>query len=94
MAASGLAGDLVRHWFCKQASLGPTETAAAAQVAAPRAAVAGEALEPTATGPSPLEPQAGRGSEEKMEQSVCGIAPEVVEANADRIANPAKGVSE
>lgn len=93
VAASGLTGDLVRHWFCKQASLSRTEKAAAAQVAAPRPVVPGEAVEPTATGSSPLEPQAGRGTEEKMEQSICGVAPRVLEANTDRIANLAKGIS-
>lgn len=92
-AASGLTGDLVRHWFSKQASLSRVEKAAAAQVAVPRPVVPGEAVEPPAAGSSPLEPQAGRGTEEKMEQSVCGVAPEALEANTDRIVNPAKGIS-
>lgn len=94
MAASGLTGDLVRHWFSKQASLSRMEKAAAAQVAVPRPVVPGEAVEPPATGSSPLEPQAGRGTEEKMEQSVCGVAAEVAEAKTDRIVKPAQGTSE
>lgn len=94
VAASGLTGDLVRHWFSKQASFSRTEQAAAAQVAAPRPVVPGVAAEPRTTGSSPLEPQAGRGTEDKMEQSVCGVTPGALEAKADRIVNPAKGISE
>lgn len=95
VAASGLTGDLVRHWFSRQAPSSRMEKAPAAQVAAPRPVVPGEAVEPTATGSSPpLEPQAGRGTEEKMEQSVCGVAPGALKANTDRIVNPTKGISE
>lgn len=93
VAASGLTGDLVRHWFSRQAPLSRMEKAASAQVAAPRPVVPGEAVEPTATGSSsPLEPQAGRGTEEKMEQSVCGVAPGALKANTDRTVNPTKGI--
>lgn len=94
VAASGLTGDLVRHWFSKQASFSRMEQAAAAQVAVPRPVVAGVAAEPRTTGSSPLEPQAGRGTEDKMEQSVCGATPGALEAKADRIVSPAKGISE
>lgn len=94
VAASGLTGDLVRHWFSKQASFSRMEQAAAAQVAVPRPVVPGVAAEPRTTGSSPLEPQAGRGTEDKMEQSVCGVTPGTLEAKADRIVNPVKGISE
>eukprot|EP00066_Takifugu_rubripes_P011519 XP_011600785.1 PREDICTED: zinc fingers and homeoboxes protein 3 isoform X2 [Takifugu rubripes] len=91
VAASGLTGDLVRHWFSKQASFSRMEQAAAAQVAVPRPVVPGVAAESQTTGSSPLEPQAGRGTEDKMEQSVCGVTPGALEAKAARIVNPVKG---
>lgn len=91
MAASGLTGDLVRHWFSKQASLSRVEKAAAA---APRPVVPGEAVAPTATGSCPPGTQAGRGTEERMEQSVCGVTPVALEAKSDRTVNAAKGISE
>eukprot|EP00066_Takifugu_rubripes_P011518 XP_011600784.1 PREDICTED: zinc fingers and homeoboxes protein 3 isoform X1 [Takifugu rubripes] len=90
VAASGLTGDLVRHWFSKQASFSRMEQAAAAQVAVPRPVVPGVAAESQTTGSSPLEPQAGRGTEDKMEQSVCGVTPGALEAKAARIVNPVK----
>lgn len=87
--ASGLTPDLVRHWFSTQASLARMEqTAAAAHVAATRPVAPGAAAEPRTTGSSPPEPQAGGGTEEKMEQSVCGVAAEVEEANSDKTVNP------
>lgn len=84
----------MRHWFSKQASLNRIEQSAAAQVAVPTPVAPGMAVEPRTTGSSPLEPQAGRGTEDKMEQSVCGVTPAVLDAKADRLVNPAKGISE
>ncbi|XP_051280892.1 zinc fingers and homeoboxes protein 3 [Dicentrarchus labrax] len=93
--ASGLTADLVRHWFSTKASLPQMEqtTAAAAIVhaAGPRPVAPGAAAEPRSTGSSPLEPQPGGGTEEKMEQSVCGVTTEAEEANADVTVNPTKG---
>ncbi|XP_035512000.1 zinc fingers and homeoboxes protein 3 [Morone saxatilis] len=96
--ASGLTADLVRHWFSTKASLPQMEqtttTAAAAAVvhaAGPRPVAPGAAAEPRTTGSSPLEPQPGGGTEEKMEQSVCGVTTEAEEANADVTVNPTKG---
>lgn len=89
--ASGLTTDLVRHWFSTQASLTQMEQSAAAHVVAPRPVAPGAAAEPRTTGSSPLEPQAGGGTEEKMEQSVCGVATEAEEANSDKTVNPTKG---
>lgn len=79
--ASGLTSDLVRHWFSTQASLNRMEQTIAAHVAAPRPVSPGASAEPQTTRSSPLEPQAGGGMEEKMEQSVCGVATEAQQAN-------------
>ncbi|XP_034063333.1 zinc fingers and homeoboxes protein 3 [Gymnodraco acuticeps] len=87
--ASGLTADLVRHWFSTTASLPLLEQTAAAQETEPKA-VAADA-EPRTTGSSPPEPQPGGGTEEKMEQSVCGVATEAEEANTDETVNPTKG---
>ena len=87
--ASGLTADLVRHWFSTTASLPLLEQPAAAQETEPKA-VAVDA-EPRITGSSPPEPQPGGGTEEKMEQSVCGVATEAEEANTDETVNPTKG---
>lgn len=61
----------------------------AAQSAGPVASSA--AAEAQTTGSSLLEPQPGGGTEEKMEQSVCGVTTEVDEVNADKTVNPTKG---
>ncbi|KAF3860568.1 hypothetical protein F7725_000823, partial [Dissostichus mawsoni] len=81
--ASGLTADLVRHWFSTTASLPLLEQTAAAQETEPKAVA-----EPRTTGSSPPEPQPGGGTEEKMEQSVCGVATEAEEANTDETVNP------
>lgn len=62
-----------------------------AHVVAPRPVVPGAAAEPQTTGSSPLAPQAGGGTEEKMEQSVCGVETGAEKASADKTVNPAKG---
>lgn len=84
--ASGLTTDLVRHWFSTKA----LEQTAAANATGPRPVAPDAAAEPRTTGSSPLEPQPGGGTEEKMEQSVCGVAA-AEEANADKTVNPTKG---
>lgn len=93
--ASGLTADLVRHWFSTKASLPRMEHAAAAAAAShtaePRPAAPDAAAEPRTTGSSPLEPQPGGGTEEKMEQSVCGVATEAEEANTDMTVNLTEG---
>ncbi|XP_076596809.1 zinc fingers and homeoboxes protein 3 [Chaetodon auriga] len=89
--ASGLTTDLVRHWFSTKASLPRVEQTADAHVAKPRPVAPGAAAEPQTTGSSPLEPQPGGGTEEKMEQSVCGVATEAEEANTDKTVKPTKG---
>ncbi|XP_020500544.2 zinc fingers and homeoboxes protein 3 [Labrus bergylta] len=82
--ASGLTADLVRYWFSTKASLHGAENTAAAVVAR------GAATDPQ-KGSSPLEPQPGGGTEEKMEQSVCGFSTEAEEANPDKTVNPTEG---
>lgn len=67
------------------------EQTAAAHVVAPRPVAPGAAAEPRTTGSSPLEPHAGGGTEEKMEQSVCGVVTEAEEASADKTVNPTQG---
>lgn len=67
------------------------QTTAAAHVVAPRPVAPGAAAEPRTTGSSPLEPHAGGGTEEKMEQSVCGVVTQAEEASADKTVNPTKG---
>ncbi|XP_070696167.1 zinc fingers and homeoboxes protein 3 [Pempheris klunzingeri] len=89
--ASGITADLVRHWFSTKAPLLRIEENTAAHAAEPRPVVQDAAAEPQTTGSSPLEPQPGGGTEEKMEQSVCGATKEVEEANADKTVNPTKG---
>ncbi|XP_040008392.1 zinc fingers and homeoboxes protein 3 isoform X2 [Xiphias gladius] len=89
--ASGLTADLVRHWFSTNASLPQMEETAAAHVTGPRPVAPGVAAEPGTAGSSPLESQPGGGTEEKMEQSMCGVATEAEEANADETVNPTKG---
>lgn len=49
----------------------------------------GVAAEPPTTGSSPPELQAG--GEEKMEASVCSVATEAEDANADETVNATKG---
>ncbi|XP_008291859.1 zinc fingers and homeoboxes protein 3 [Stegastes partitus] len=90
---SGLTVDLVRHWFSTKAPLHRMEqTAAATHTTGTRpVAPAGVAAEQRTTGSSPLEPQPGGGTEEKMEQSVCGVATEAEEANTDKTVNATKG---
>ncbi|XP_018523639.1 zinc fingers and homeoboxes protein 3 [Lates calcarifer] len=89
--ATGLTTDLVRYWFSSHASSPQTEqTAAAAHATGQRPVAPGVAAEPPTTGSSPLESQPGGGTEEKMEQSVCGVATEA-EANTDKTVNPTKG---
>ncbi|XP_063737780.1 zinc fingers and homeoboxes protein 3 [Eleginops maclovinus] len=87
--ASGLTADLVRHWFSTTTSLPLVEQTAAAHETEPKAVEAD--AEPRTTGSSPPEPQPGGGTEEKMEQSVCGVATETEEASTDETVNPTKG---
>ncbi|XP_019951616.1 zinc fingers and homeoboxes protein 3 [Paralichthys olivaceus] len=89
--ASGLTTDLVRHWFSTKASLPQTEQTVAAFVTGPGPVAPGVAAEPQTTGSSPLESQPGGGTEEKMEQSVCGVKTDAEEANTDETVNPTKG---
>ncbi|XP_039655431.1 zinc fingers and homeoboxes protein 3 [Perca fluviatilis] len=89
--ASGLTADLVRYWFSTKAPLPHLEQTAAAHETEPRPVAPEAAAEPRTTGSSPMEPQPGGGTEEKMEQSVCGVATEAEEANADETVNPTKG---
>ncbi|XP_068603808.1 zinc fingers and homeoboxes protein 3 [Brachionichthys hirsutus] len=86
--ASGLTTDLVRHWFSNQASLSRMEQSAAANVGGARRVSPDAPAEPRAAGPSPLEPQPGGGTEEKMEESVCGVSAGVEEADGDKAVNP------
>uniref|UniRef100_A0A3Q0RRI8 Zinc fingers and homeoboxes 3b n=1 Tax=Amphilophus citrinellus TaxID=61819 RepID=A0A3Q0RRI8_AMPCI len=88
--SSGLTTDLVRHWFSTKASLEQTP-AAAAHTTGARPVAPGAAAEPRTTGSSPPELQAGGGMEEKMEASVCSVATEAEDANADETVNTAKG---
>lgn len=89
--ATGLTADLVRHWFSTKASLPRKEPTAAAHAAGPTPVAPGTASEAQTTGSSPLEPLPGGGTEEKMEQSVCGVATEAEDANTDKTVNPTKG---
>uniref|UniRef100_A0A1A7Y6D9 Zinc fingers and homeoboxes 3 n=1 Tax=Iconisemion striatum TaxID=60296 RepID=A0A1A7Y6D9_9TELE len=89
---SGLTTDLVRHWFSTRVVPLGTKQAAAAQTTGPVGT--GVAAEPPTTGSSPLESQPGGGTEEKMEQSVCGVTTEAEEASADETVNAAKGSEE
>lgn len=66
----------------------PEQTSAAACTTEIRPGTPGRAAEPPPTGSSPLEPQPGGGTEEKMEQSVCGVTQE---ANTDKIMNATIG---
>ncbi|XP_068199715.1 zinc fingers and homeoboxes protein 3 isoform X1 [Antennarius striatus] len=86
---SGLTTDLVRHWFSNQASTKRTEQTAATRVGGARQVSPETATGPQTAGSSPLEPQPGGGTEEKMEQSVCGVATGA-EANANKTVNPVK----
>lgn len=81
---TGLTSDLVRHWFSTRGAT-PDVKHATAHRAGTGPVAAGEAAEPAppSAGSSPLEPQPGGGIEEKMEQSVCGVATEARQANAD-----------
>uniref|UniRef100_UPI003AABF01F zinc fingers and homeoboxes protein 3 n=1 Tax=Centroberyx gerrardi TaxID=166262 RepID=UPI003AABF01F len=97
--SSGLTEELVRRWFSTQTSPPQAEqtaataaTAAAADTTGPRPVT--PAPEPRTTGlsgSSPPEPQQGEGEEEKMEQSVCGVAEEAEEEKSDETVNPTKG---
>lgn len=90
---SGLTVDLVRHWFSTKTSSPRTDqtAAAAAHTTGTRPVAPGVAAEPRTTGSSPLEPQPGGGTEEKMEQSVCGVARDAEEANTDKTVNATEG---
>ncbi|XP_014831290.1 PREDICTED: zinc fingers and homeoboxes protein 3-like isoform X2 [Poecilia mexicana] len=74
---TGLTSDLVRHWFSTRGAM-PDAKQSAAQRAGTGAIGAEEAAAAAPTGSSAPEPQPGGGTEEKMEQSVCGA-----EADAD-----------
>uniref|UniRef100_A0A3Q4HB45 Zinc fingers and homeoboxes 3b n=1 Tax=Neolamprologus brichardi TaxID=32507 RepID=A0A3Q4HB45_NEOBR len=90
--SSSLTTDLVRHWFTTKASLQQTAaTSAAAHTTGTRPVAPGVAAEPPITGSSPPESQAGGGMEEKMEASVCSVATEAEDANADETVNATKG---
>ncbi|XP_043970413.1 zinc fingers and homeoboxes protein 3 isoform X2 [Gambusia affinis] len=82
---TGLTGDLVRHWFSTRGAI-PDAKQSAAQRAGTDAVGAEEAAA-APTGSSALEPQPGGGTEEKMEQSVCGA-----EADADSSATGSEEV--
>ncbi|XP_072222560.1 zinc fingers and homeoboxes protein 3 [Leuresthes tenuis] len=87
---SGVTTDLVRHWFSTRASQ-PGSKPAAAHTTGTGPVIPGVAAELPTTGSSPLEPQPGGGTEEKMEQSVCGVATEAEEANTDSTVDTTKG---
>ena len=87
---SGLTTDLVRHWFSTRATQ-PDSKPAAAHTTGTGPVIPGVAAELPTTGSSPLEPQPGGGTEEKMEQSVCGVATEAEEANTDSTVDTTKG---
>lgn len=90
--SSSLTTDLVRHWFTTKASLQQTAAAsAAAHTTGTRPVAPGVAAEPPTTGSSPPESQAGGGMEEKTEASVCSVASEAEDANADETVNATKG---
>ncbi|XP_035501400.2 zinc fingers and homeoboxes protein 3 [Scophthalmus maximus] len=91
--STGLTTDLVRYWFLTKASSPQMEQSVVAYVTGPGPGpvVPGVAAEPRTTGSSPLESQPGGGTEEKMEQSVCGVAADAEEADADETVNPTKG---
>ncbi|XP_015234746.1 PREDICTED: zinc fingers and homeoboxes protein 3-like isoform X1 [Cyprinodon variegatus] len=72
---TGLTSDLVRHWFSTRMVIPDGKRAAVDRT--------GTGPEPPSAGSSPLEPQPGGGTEEKMEQSVCGAATESEEANTE-----------
>lgn len=67
------------------------EKTAVARAVGPKPVAPGAAAEQQTTGSSPLEPQPGGGTEEKMEQSVCGVATEGEKASTDKTVNPTKG---
>ncbi|XP_008412110.1 zinc fingers and homeoboxes protein 3 isoform X1 [Poecilia reticulata] len=73
---TGLTSDLVRHWFSTRGAMPDAKQSAGQRVGT--GAVAAEEAEAAPTGSSAPEPQPGGGTEEKMEQSVCGA-----EAEAD-----------
>ncbi|XP_007557733.1 zinc fingers and homeoboxes protein 3 isoform X2 [Poecilia formosa] len=73
---TGLTSDLVRHWFSTRGAM-PDAKQSAAQRAG-TGAIGAEEAAAAPTGSSAPEPQPGGGTEEKMEQSVCGA-----EADAD-----------
>ncbi|XP_056241192.1 zinc fingers and homeoboxes protein 3 [Seriola aureovittata] len=89
--ASGLTTDLVRHWFSTKAASPHMEQTADSDATGPKPVAPGVEAEPQTTGSSPLESQPGGGTEEKMEQSVCGVATEAEEAKTDETVNPTKG---
>ncbi|XP_029011597.1 zinc fingers and homeoboxes protein 3 isoform X2 [Betta splendens] len=84
---SGLTVDLVQHWFSSKASVPGLEQTAAARATGLRQ-VAPVFTEPRTTGSSPQGPQAGGGTEVKMEQSVCGATEE---AKREKAVNPTEG---
>lgn len=89
---SGLTTDLVRYWFSTKASLHQMEQTADSHATGPKPVAPGLAAEPQTTGSSPLESRPGGGTEEKMEQSVCGVATDAEEeAKTDETVNPMKG---
>ncbi|XP_077369611.1 zinc fingers and homeoboxes protein 3 [Festucalex cinctus] len=74
--ATGLTTDLVRHWFATRASVPQPERVSALEPAAGAAAAASAELPPptslsSSSGSSPAEPHP-TGSQEKIEQSLCG----------------------
>nr|XP_061802874.1 zinc fingers and homeoboxes protein 3-like [Nerophis lumbriciformis] len=75
---TGLTTDLVRHWFASRPVTAPPE----------QAPVPKPATEPLLAGSSPLEPHPRKGSDEKIEQSLCGQAGE---GNSHRVLIPSKG---
>lgn len=82
---SGLTADLVRHWFSSRASLPRIDQPAtpAAHTTGIRSLSAVVTAEPPTNGSSPLEPQPGGGTEEDIEQSVCGVTAAAEEARTD-----------
>lgn len=93
--ASGLTTDLVRYWFSTKASSlpQPEPTSAAPSTGPIPVTPSPMAAEPQTAGSSPLEPQTGGGTDEKMEQSVCGVTKEEEQeqAHTDETVNLTKG---
>ncbi|XP_061760387.1 zinc fingers and homeoboxes protein 3 isoform X2 [Nerophis ophidion] len=78
--ATGLTADLVRHWFATRASVAEREPSSAVKPQPPSSA-----------GSSPLEPHPSGGRNEKIEQSLCGVASQAEEGDTGMTERPTKG---